>query len=322
MSTKSVFISELKQGERVVDEPFLLQDVDSRTTRDGRPFLRLVLSDRSGQINGVFWDVPTAVSAWARSGLVALVEGRVARYRNAPQIIVSDMITVPDPDMTDFLRSSGRSREEMIAELTGQVNALSEPWVSLVRHILLDEAFLPRFVDAPAARRMHHAYMGGLLAHTLSMVTIARQLASLYPGVRRDLLIAGVLLHDMGKVEEYDTTTGISVSEDGHLVGHVVRGIIAIEQAAAALGTVDDEDLRDLIHLIASHHGTQEWGAPVTPKTLEAILLHQIDLLDSRIQGFLDFVADNADEGDWSNKPSAMFGSYLRRPNRDPLAGE
>jgi 3'-5' exoribonuclease len=322
MSTKSIFISDLKHGAPVEDEPFLLQEVDNRTTRDGRPFLRLVLSDSSGQINGVFWDVPTAVSSWARSGLVALIEGRVARYRNAPQIIVADMIPVPNPDMTDFLRSSGRSREEMIAELGQLVDTLSEPWGNIARHILLDPAFLPRFADAPAARRMHHAYMGGLLAHTLSMVTIARHLAGLYPGVRRDLLIAGVLLHDMGKVYEYDTTTGISVSEDGHLVGHILRGIVAVEQAAAALGSVSETDLRELIHLIASHHGTQEWGAPVTPKTLEAILLHQIDLLDSRVQGFLDFVADNADEGDWSNKPSPMFGSYLRRPGKGTLSGE
>lgn len=314
MSTKSRFVADLKQGDRLVDEPFLLYDVDSRTTRDGQPFLRLVLSDRTGQVNGVYWDVPTQVRGWARAGLVALVEGRVARYRNAPQIIVTDMVSAPDPDMADFLRGSERSREEMVDELRQLIAGLEEPWQGIAAHILLDPAFLPTFANAPAARRMHHAYLGGLLAHTLSMAAIARQLADHYPSVRRDLLLTGVLLHDMGKVHEYATESGITVTDDGHLVGHVVRGVAMIEAAARDLGRPSNGELQDLVHLVASHHGTQEWGAPVTPKTLEAILLHQIDLLDSRIQGFLDFAADNASEGNWTTKPSPMFGSYLRRP--------
>ncbi len=314
MSTKSHFVADLKLGDRVVDEPFLLYDVDSRTTKDGQPFLRLVLSDRTGQVNGVFWDVPAQIQGWARAGLVALIEGRVARYRNAPQIIVTDMITAPDPDMADFLRSSERSRDEMVNELRQIIAGMSEPWQALTARILLGEAFLPHFANAPAARRMHHAYMGGLLAHTLSMAAIARSLADHYPAVRRDLLLAGVLLHDMGKVHEYTTEGGITVSDDGHLVGHVVRGVAMIEQAARELGQPSGVDLQDLVHLVASHHGTQEWGAPITPKTLEAVLLHQIDLLDSRVQGFLDFTGENAAEGEWTAKPSPMFGSYLRRP--------
>ncbi|MCA9938093.1 MAG: HD domain-containing protein [Anaerolineales bacterium] len=314
MSMKTLFITDLKNGDKFMDEPFLLRDVISRTTKDGQPFLRLVLSDKTGQVNGVYWDVPAQVQRWVSAGQVALVEGRVSTYRNAPQVVVTDLSAHANPDMRDFLRTSGRSREEMIAELHEEIESLNAPWQELLRHILLDEAFLPRFADAPAARRMHHAYMGGLLAHTLSMVRLAHALAAHYPYVNRDLLVSGVLLHDMGKVFEYGTDAGISVSDDGHLVGHIVRGVIIVEKAAAELDDFPADALQQLVHLIASHHGQMEWGAPVTPKTLEAILLHQIDLLDSRVQGFLDFLSEDAGNDTWSQKPSPMFGSYLQRP--------
>ena len=314
MSTKSLFVTDLKNGDRLVDEPFLLRDVISRTTRDGQPFLRLVLGDKTGQLNGVFWNVPAQIQRWARAGQVALVEGSVSVYRNAPQIIVTDMAAHTAPHMGDFLRTSSRSREEMIAELRQEIDGLQSPWQELLRRILLDETFLPQFADAAAARRMHHAYLGGLLAHTLSMARLARLLADHYPYVNKDLLVAGVLLHDMGKVYEYSTDAGITVSDDGHLVGHILRGVVIVEKAAAEMGDFPAEQLRHLVHLIASHHGQMEWGAPVTPKTLEAVLLHQIDLLDSRVQGFLDFLSEDAGSSDWSQKPSPMFGSYLQRP--------
>src|SRR5690606_10714479 len=128
------------------------------------------------------------------------------------------------------------------------------------------------------------------------------------------LLLAGVLLHDAGKAHEYDVDAGFSFSDDGRLVGHILRAVVMVEKAAAELGNIDPADLRQLVHLIASHHGTHEWGSPVVPKTLEAILLHQLDLLDSRIQGFYDHLRNDSGEGDWSTRSSHMFNTELRRP--------
>ncbi|MCP4423434.1 MAG: HD domain-containing protein [Chloroflexi bacterium] len=231
------------------------------------------------------------------------------------QVSATDLSLASNPDMSDFLASSQRSRDEMIAELRQQIGRLAEPWQGLVSHLLLNKSFLPQFANAPAARGMHHAYIGGLLEHTLSMATLADYLADHYPYVNRDLLIAGALLHDMGKVYEYSIEGEFAFSEDGRLVGHIIRAITLVETAAAELGSLTSEQLRQLIHLIASHHGTQEWGSPVIPKTLEAILLHQIDLLDSRVQGFFDHI--NADQGEaaWTLKSSFMFNSELRRPD-------
>jgi 3'-5' exoribonuclease len=310
---KSKYISVLKAGDDLVNEPFLLQDIARRKTKDGRPFLLYTLRDKTGQANGIFWDVPAYIENWVNSGLVVLVTGRVANYKDALQISATDMNPSHEPNMADFLPTSKRPLKEMIQELHQQINRLDEPWQTLVAYLLLEEDFLPRFVHAPAARNMHHAYIGGLLEHSLSMATLARQLAEHYPYVNKNLLVTGALLHDLGKTIEYTTDGTFGYSEDGRLVGHIVRAIVMIEMVAAELGFPEDE-LRHLIHLVASHHGTHEWGSPVLPKTLEAILLHQIDLLDSRVQGFFDYLSKDSGSEEWTLKSSPMFSTELRRP--------
>jgi 3'-5' exoribonuclease len=311
---KQRFVSDLRTHDELENEPFLIQDMVRRTTRDGRPYLLCTYADRTGQAAGVFWDVPEHVESWVRAGLPVLVTGRVTEYRNASQINTTDLNPWTQPDMSLFLPSSKRPREEMEDELLRYIAGLATPWKELVSDVLLVPDFYPRFVDAPAARTMHHAYVGGLLEHTLSMAHLSTLLADHYPYVNRDLLLAATLLHDAGKALEYDLTNGFSFSDDGRLVGHIVRIIALVERAAARRDVIAEADLRHLVHLLASHHGTHEWGSPVVPKTLEAILLHQLDLLDSRVQGFFDHLeADNGDDM-WSMRASHMFNTELRRP--------
>ena len=310
---KSIFVEQLRPGEELINEPFLLADVVRRKTRDGRPFLLCSLRDRTGLMNGVFWDVPDYVDAWAKPGLAVLVSGQTNNYKNLLQVNITDLNTAGDVDLAELLPSSQRSRSDMLTELHEQIKQLGEPWRGLVTQILLDDDFLVRFVDAPAARIMHHAYIGGLLEHTLSMASLANMLASHYPSVNKDLLLAGTLLHDMGKTEEYRVDGSFGFSEDGRLVGHIVRAVVVVEQAAAEMN-FPKEELRQLVHLILSHHGTLEWGSPIKPKTLEAILLHQIDLLDSRVQGFFDHLENDAGNETWTVKSSLMHGTELRHP--------
>lgn len=310
---KSKFVSSLSVGDELINEPFLVQEVVPRATKDGRPYLLYTLRDNSGQVGGVFWDVPDYVRAWVKPGVVALITGRVNSYKETTQIMATDMNSSPNPDLADFLPASQRSRDEMVAELYAYIEELAEPWQQLVSHLLLAEDFLPRFVSAPAARTMHHAFIGGLLEHSLSMTKLAHLLAAHYPHVDRNLLVAGTLLHDMGKTAEYSLENSFAISPDGKLVGHIVRAIIMIEKAAAAIDFPENL-LRQLVHLVASHHGTLEWGSPVVPKTLEAILLHQIDLLDSRVQGFWDHIREDSGEGEWTAQDSRMFGTNLQRP--------
>lgn len=311
---KSIYVSSLVTGDDLINEPLMIQDINRRKTKDGRPFLLGSLRDKTGQIAFIFWDVPDYVEQQAKAGQIMLVTGRIVSYKDAIQISVTDFNFTSNPDMADFLPTSERPRTEMVAELKEIISELAEPWQGLLTYLLLDDEFLTLYSNAPAARGMHHAFIGGVLEHTLSMVTIAKFLINHYPHVNKDLLISGTLLHDMGKAIEYSIEDGFGFSDDGRLVGHITRGIIMVEKAAQELGTFSDEQLRHLIHLIASHHGTLEWGSPVVPKTLEAILLHQIDLLDSRIQGYFDHIANNEGPGPWTTKSSFMFGTDLYFP--------
>ncbi|MBK8931289.1 MAG: HD domain-containing protein [Chloroflexi bacterium] len=312
---KSTYIVDLTPKTEIINEPFLLQEVAERTTKDGRPFILFTLRDKTGTLSGVFWDIPASVLEYTRPGQVVLVSGRVNLYKDALQINATDLNPSYAHDLADFLPFSSRPIEEMVLELRQIIEQLAEPWQGLVSHLLLNETFLPQFTHAPAARNMHHATIGGLLEHTLSMAAIASFMAGHYPLVNRSLLLTGVLLHDMGKPLEYDTDNSFAFTEDGRLIGHIVRAIVMIETAAAKLGTVPPDDLRQLVHLVASHHGNLEWGSPVVPKTLEAMLLHQIDLLDSRVQGFLEHAATDTDADGWTVKPSPMFRTELKRPS-------
>lgn len=310
---KTHFIADLSAGTELFNEVFMLQEVAQRSTKDGRPYLLCTLRDKSGQAGGVFWNVPAYVEEWARVGTAVLITGRVVNYKDALQVNITDMNPAPDPELADLLPASARSRQNMLADLHTLIESLDQPWRQLVSHVLLDDAFLPLFSTAPAARSMHHGYIGGLLEHSLSMAKIAQSLAAHYPYVNCDLLLAGVLLHDMGKTMEYRADGTFELTDDGRLVGHIVRAIVMIEKAAADINFPED-DLQQLIHLVASHHGTQEWGSPTTPKSLEAVLLHQIDLLDSRVQGFLDHVRNDTGDQTWTAQSSNMFQSQLLRP--------
>lgn len=312
---KSFFVSNINVGDELENEPFLIQDSILRETKDGRPYLLGTMRDNTGQIAFVFWDLPDYAQNWTHTGSPVFVTGKAVRYKDSLQITVTDMNQNQSPNLAELLPASRRPQAEMLAELREFVASLGEPWQQLVAHLLLDESFLQDFANSPAARNMHHAYIGGLMEHTLSMAKLASHLAGHYPFVNRDLLLAGTLLHDMGKAIEYDISKSFSFSEDGRLVGHITRAVVLVEKAAAELGTFPEEELRHLVHLIASHHGTQEWGSPVVPKTLEAILLHQVDLLDSRVQGFFDHLANDTGEDAWTAKSSLMFGTELRRPN-------
>jgi 3'-5' exoribonuclease len=310
---KSFYINQLASGAALSGEPFLLIDVAQRETKDGRPFLLCTLGDRSGQLGGVFWNVPADISDLAQAGRVFALTGQVNQYRDNLQISVTDLKPVAEPDMALFIVASQRPQAEMIAELKQVIDGL-EMWRPLVSHILLEPTFLEKFASAPAARQMHHAYVGGLLEHTLSMAKLAGQIADHYPHINKPLLLAGVLLHDMGKTAEYAVSDGFAFSDDGRLVGHIIRAIVMVEKAAADLGDIPEAALRELIHLIAAHHGKLEWGAPVPPKTIEAVILHQVDMLDSRVQGFFDHLRRENGQGEWSSKSSLMMGAEIKRP--------
>ncbi|MEM8861668.1 MAG: OB-fold nucleic acid binding domain-containing protein, partial [Chloroflexota bacterium] len=230
----------MNQGLELIDEPLMMKDLVRRTTKDDRAYILCTLSDKTGQISGVFWDIPERLNQMIRPGMVMLISGKVSRYKDSLQIGITDAYPMDNPDLADFMPGASRSSSEMIDELKQFISSMQEPWKGFMTHLLLDEKFLSKYAVAPAAKSMHHASVGGLLEHSLSMANLAEAASANYPYVNRDLLVSGALVHDMGKVWEYTLDGEFGTSEDGHLVGHITRAAIYIETQAQVYKEINE----------------------------------------------------------------------------------
>ncbi len=315
---KAQYASELTEG-CAVETAFVLRAKEMRSTRSGDAFLALELADRSGQIPGV-WFRPSAVAAAVPVSSVVHVRGTVTRYRNVKRISLDSMAPEEAWDPTDFLMRGQRDEAELLASLRSLVASVVDPALRcLLRRVFGEKAFLARFRTSAGAQSYHHAYLGGLLEHTVAVATLCSQLAESYPAVDRDLLVAAALLHDIGKVDELSCETSIEYTDEGRFLGHVMLGVRRITDAARRGGLDPGADtLVRLEHAVLSHHGELEWGSPKRPSTLEALLLHHADNLDAKASGFSTLLsrASRADEL-WTDA-----SNLFRRPLYAPRAAE
>ncbi|BDD85728.1 3'-5' exoribonuclease YhaM family protein [Desulfofustis limnaeus] len=283
---KKRFVEELVDGEHL-DDLFLVKSSRLAETRAGKPFLMLTIGDRSGELTGPAWDNAEALETVCTVGSVVRIRGQIQTYNNKLQIQVKDAEAVDDslwrPE--DFVTASSRSQREMRDELDRLIGTVRTPPLrKLLKNLFNTAAIAASFQTAPAAKGIHHAYLGGLFEHSLSMAKVAGLLADHYPGIDRDLLIAGALLHDIGKTEELLNDTGaIDYTEVGRLKGHLVIGCELVGRAARAIDGFPEDLLTHLQHLVLSHHGRLEFGSPVVPMTPEALLLSFVDDLDAKM---------------------------------------
>jgi len=299
---KNTFISDLQPG-RQIEEIFVISDKRIAHKKNGEPYLNLTLEDKTGRLMAVAWDDATALAAAADAGDFVAVSGAIGEYRGSLQLTVRGLqrIDAADIDATDFLPSTRRNVEEMFARLTAIVQNLETPcYRDLMAAFWQDEQFVAGLKKAPAAKKMHHARLGGLLEHTLSMAVLAAKIADHYGGVDRDLLLAGVILHDIGKIEEFQYATSIDYSDAGRLLGHIVIGIEMLNEKLQTIADFPPETALQLKHLILSHHGALEFGSPELPKTVEAVLLNSIDEIDSQVNGIRYHIESNGTNGQWS----------------------
>ncbi|BAS26584.1 3'-5' exoribonuclease YhaM family protein [Limnochorda pilosa] len=292
---KRRFIEDLRPGERLADF-FVASDKELARTQNGKAFLRLHLSDRTGRLPAVAWD--DAESLWKSfdDGSVVKVETELGTYRGQEQFTVFRLRRATPEEIEEeaYLPSSRRPLGEMEAELQEVVSGVRDPWLQalLARFFSPGSEGLRRYVRHTAATGVHHAYVGGLLEHVLEMVRIARTLCSLHPEyVNEDLVVAAVLLHDVGKLEEY-AMDGMAFRQTdlGRLYGHLYQGARWVEQEAAAIDGFPEPLAQELIHCILSHHGLQEHGAVVVPQTLNAQVLHYADLVSARLNQFRQLI--------------------------------
>jgi len=290
-------VSELVANESVT-APFVVKEKSLLPFRS-KPgqYLALVLGDRSGEIPGRVWDNAEEIASRFKIGDVVNVRGQVEEYQGQAQIIIQ-RIQPCEPsqyDTADFVKTSTHAPAEMLQQLRANIEAIEEPNLkALVQAIFDDKEILARFVQSPGAKAIHHAYVGGLLEHTLNVTEIIKTAISLYPELNRDLLIAAALLHDLGKIYELAGEMVIEYTNLGNFVGHVVLTDRIVNAKLAQFPDFPAELANLLSHILLSHHGEREWGAPIMPAIPEAAALHYADNLDARVQSYEAFRAERS----------------------------
>jgi 3'-5' exoribonuclease len=315
---KNQFIADLADGQ-TVSSAFLVREKEVRTSpRTGTSWLQLELADRSGTISAKMWDnFAGAAGTFDRDDIVQ-IRGRVKLYAGRKELTLEQILPASerDYDLADFLPHTKCDVEELYADVRAAVAAMKNPWLQkLLASVVDDPAIAPRFKRAPAAMTMHHAYLGGLLEHVASLIGLAGPVAEHYPELDRDLLLAGIVLHDIGKLDELVYTRAIGYSDEGRLLGHIMIGVSLVQEKCKAIAGFPAPLAVLVEHLILSHHGSHEFGSPSLPQLPEAIVLHFIDDLDSKMAGMrasLEAASAGPGEELWTERNPSLRRALLR----------
>jgi 3'-5' exoribonuclease len=282
-----IFVSSIRDRDQV-DSIFLVKDKIMAMAKNGKPYMTLRLMDKSGEIEGRVWDnVDTLTTQFDKDDFIA-IRSKASVYLGKMQLIIAELVKVPDESvvLADFLPESQRCIDEMERELAELLETFTDPHLkSLMRSFIGDAEFMDLYRIAPAAKGMHHVYLGGLLEHSLSVARLVDAIVPLYTGLNRDLLVTGALLHDVGKVREMTYLRSFDYTDEGKLLGHITIGVEMLQERIAMLPGFPKELAMLLKHMLLSHHGQYEFGSPKRPKTVEATVLNYLDDLDSKING-------------------------------------
>lgn len=308
-------IASLKEGDWV-EEIYLVTSKQVATARNGVTYLSLKLSDKTGEIDGKLWDNADEVAGKFQREDFVRVRGMAANYQGTMQIKMKSLDRVDDSkvDLANFLQTTERSIDEMIRDLRAAVERVRNRSLKrLLNSFLEDKSFLEAFKRAPAAKTLHHNYIGGLLEHVIELIALIGDLARHFPSADPDLLIAGAFLHDIGKVRELSIKKSIEYTTEGKLLGHISLGYEMITEKIKKIAGFPAELTMLLKHVMLSHHGEYEFGSPKRPKIQEAIIINYLDDLSAKINNFQSVLKrENVMEGEWTNF-SKMHERYLYR---------
>jgi 3'-5' exoribonuclease len=313
------FISEIQAGEQINDV-FVVKDPILRSTNRGDLYIAMYLLDRTGQLNGRMWQATEAVyRALPKPGFVR-IQGRSELYQNNLQVVVNNVSVVEadDVDLDDFLAKTKNDVKQMFEEVKKAALSIKNPQLkSLVGEFIGDVDLMKKFCKVPAAVMMHHNYLGGLLEHTHNMLRVAGAILPLYPKVQSDLVIAGIILHDMGKTEELTYDMAFSYTDTGQLVGHISMILVMLHKKAevlAAQGKAVDSGILDALgHILLSHHGQYAFGSPKLPATPEAFMVCYIDDLDAKMNQVAAVIENEPGDSDWTSYQRPLETYIYRR---------
>ena len=309
------WIKELVDGDHVYG-PLLVVGVTKGTTEKGQSYLNVTFQDKTGNIEGKKWDATQEDIDSLVPGAVVYVEGIVNLYKNQPQVKVTGISRVPDLseiDLTAFQKVSPIPLEEMKKRLEAYLNSFKDKDVEKVTRAVITH-FYDKYTTYPAAVKIHHEFGSGILHHSLTMADVAEAIAKIYPQVDRDLLVAGALMHDIGKTVEYENPLMPVQTVEGKLIGHISIMYAEFKKI------VDDLDIKSevpvlLEHMILAHHGKYEFGSPVLPSTREALLLSLIDLIDSKNM-ILDKAFEATKDGEFTQRLWMLDNASFYKPKK------
>ncbi len=299
MLKKEKYVEDLIEGDEVRDRFAVKEKTPPKEYSKGY-FFRLMVGDRTGKIPLVYWGgseerVVNRTYESIKPGDVIEVKGVVSSYKGEMQISINqedlhdiDRVRSDEYEVEEYIASTEKDIDEMFTELTKLARTIDDEGLyQLVSSFLKDEDFVEEFKRAPYSKRYNHNYLGGLLEHTLIETRLADSIADIYEELDRDLLLTSAIIHDFGKVKEYDTTTSIELTTEAQLVGHTVMCERMIKERLDEISDLSEDLALKLSHIVLSHHGDYEWGSPRSPRTEEAVALHHIDLMAVRLSGFI-----------------------------------
>lgn len=316
------FVNQLQPRDSI-DEIYRVADKQLRANRQGNDYILLQLNDRTGQISGLRWNATQAIYETFQRGDFVRVIGTAQLHNGNMQIIIQDIENVPDEAVKDedFCANDPHEVQRNWDELTQRLMGLADPHLKrLAVEYLNDAELASRLRRAPAGIKTHHAYEGGLLRHLVDLMRVATAVAPAYPQLDGDMLVMGVFLHDLGKLDELSFDGELTYSDPGQLMGHLVQGVVELERRADRIalsehGPLPRELLWRLGHMIVSHHGHLEHGSPKVPMTLEAIVLHYLDDLDAKVNAATEVMrADRNTDSPWTSF-QAVLGRKLYKPS-------
>ncbi|MCX6641302.1 MAG: HD domain-containing protein [bacterium] len=314
MPDNDQFLNDLAEGDRFVGF-VALRRMETRQRKDGSPYLVLDFSDRSGRLGGKLWDHVDEFRKTLKVGMVVKLQGAVTIYQDQKEIQIERLRPLrPEEsvDKTRLIACSERPVDEMRRHVRRLIESIENADLrSFLRRFFDDPTIAEPYFEAPAGKQWHGAYLGGLVEHSLNIAEILLRVAELYPDADKDLLIAGALLHDVGKIKEFCWEVSIDYTDQGRLIGHIVLGQELLANHRKLDTTVPQEQWDHLIHLVLSHQGTREQGAVTLPMTLEAILLYAADEMDSKANAFYRIIQRSRERGDRWTEWVNLMDRYL-----------
>lgn len=311
------FVADIKDRDPV-SAVFLVKEKIMAMAKNGKPYMNLRLMDKSGDVDAKVWDNVDALDKLFERDDFVQVRGKASVYLNKMQVVVAEITRIPEEtvNLADFLPESPRDSGDMVREFDAVVAAIADPHLkALMETFLADEQLMAKYRSAPAAKGMHHVYLGGLMEHSLSVARLVKTIVPLYEGINEDLLVVGALLHDVGKIHEMSYERAFDYTDEGKLLGHITIGVELVEDKIRMVEGFPRELAMLLKHMLLSHHGQYEYGSPKRPKTVEATILNYLDDMDSKINGIQAHIArESASTSRWTSH-HRLYDRYFFKGN-------